>query len=97
VTLVEFLLARTLEREGEAGGIHQYHCANTVDDTLCTCDEPARVLAECQTRRAIIAGYVEHCGWEHANCVVCGPERVVRLLAQPFKAHPDFSPAWLQD
>jgi hypothetical protein len=76
--------------------------------------DPARVLAECRARRAVIELHGLFMAWGRTPvCRECGPDedvefqvevhgrgwpcRTLRALALPFKAHPDFSPGWLQD
>jgi hypothetical protein len=58
--------------------------------------DPARVLAECAAKRAIIdwdcmfdGGVVDGSSMEN--------DRVLWLLAQPYADHPDFDPAWLTE
>lgn len=69
----------------------------------CDCGVPARVLAEVDAKRRIVdlaAGMlnaakgdseVDHYGGLSAA------EDTLLLLARPFRAHPDFDPAWLED
>ncbi len=57
---------------------------------------PARVLAECQAKRAIIAlcwSPDPHTVWEaeQGQCNECG---VLYALAQVHRDHPDFRPEW---
>jgi hypothetical protein len=131
VTLVEFLLARTLEDEAVAhrAAVEGANWRAASHGSVWSEDpeadpampvayaegrplaeqaehiarwDPARVLAECQVRRAII----EHCrgvvaaagdppGIDPADVPAVG--HVLGLLAQPFKDHPDFDAEWLQD
>lgn len=59
---------------------------------------PARVLAECEAKRHIVAhhtaSYDDPDGW----CYICAddgwPCLTLRALALPFADHPDFDPAW---
>jgi hypothetical protein len=75
--------------------------------------DPARVLAEVEAKRALIARGGPLCtsncddpdslpmdpdtGWtvplEHH--FDCGAYEAAKLLARPFRDHPDFDPAWL--
>lgn len=70
---------------------------------------PARMLAECKTKRAIVqwhapvtlSGYLpscqgcsEDCGREGAPYYPC---RNVRQLADVYASHPDYDPAWVSD
>lgn len=60
--------------------------------------DPARVLAEVEARREIVALHAE--GASDLFCSHCEHEPpcpTLRLLARPFRAHPDFDPAWLED
>jgi len=54
---------------------------------------PARVLAECEAKRRIVAEAADiensHCG-----CLGLPGEPILRALAQPYADHPDFDPAW---
>lgn len=63
--------------------------------------DPARVLAEVEAKRALI----DAC--EHADTRATYPDfegglysglrDALEYLARPFRAHPDFDPAWLED
>lgn len=64
---------------------------------------PAYVLADVESKRAIVSEYVNAAEW--ANDPLCSsPDSyqwragvladVLRYLAQPFADHPDFDPAW---
>lgn len=95
MTITEFLLARISEDEANAGAIHdrledkwEDSCAG-VD---CVCGVPRRVLAECASKRAIIA-------LEPTGDSKYGPgwdtwTDVVRLLARTYIDHPDSDEAW---
>jgi hypothetical protein len=100
VTLVEFLLARTLEDERRA----EARLGRESGSDLAWGYSSARVLAECQARRAIIR--LHYCTdiestdttWRD-QCSVCDvsfPCDTLIALAQPFKDHPDFSSGWLK-
>jgi hypothetical protein len=61
--------------------------------------QPARVLADCQTKRRIIALYID--GKRHRGPVARGMSLGLRdalcLLAQLYGSHPDFDPRWTHD
>jgi hypothetical protein len=111
VTLVEFLLARNDELGENADRIHLLGCGEYVwtASLPCDCGQPARVLAECQARRAIIElhRYGHECSGFYDNGQRINPSvgwasdpdpcDTLRFLVQPFKDHPDFDAAWLQD
>lgn len=65
--------------------------------------DPARVLAECAAKRAIVELHwtaIDQTGAVDGPplCNECGgdywPCQTLRLLALPFASHPDFDPAW---
>lgn len=58
--------------------------------------DPARVLAECQARRAIIEEFEESSGMDYPLNIAYdqGLERALTCLVQPFKGHPDFDAGW---
>ena len=107
--LAEFLLARIDEDEATADGLHdrgrldvregcdQY----SYDPRCCDCGVPARVLAECAAKRAIVEEYRASAGPSYEDADVdydagreSGLEAAVRLLASPYAAHPDYRPEW---
>lgn len=121
VTLVEFLLARVGEDEADArraaaAAYGHLWVVTGMDNAVGVDYDPARVLAECQARRAIIELHElvpgEHkyrgrpaadpadtrvCHEHDGIYIAAGPCETLRLLAQPFKDHPDFLSEWLQD
>jgi len=82
MTLTDFLLARVEEDEAAArdGGSHNYGGVFARDNYGCLLVQPARVLAECAAKRAIIELHdaLEDKGWQsgkdHAYlwCGSCG-------------------------
>lgn len=105
--LTEFLLARVAEDEAAADAADALgKIAGVI--TTSTCDEfaehiarwhPARVLAECAAERAIVATMQtanDHAWQDGASGPVIEflTERVLRFLALPHAAHPDYRPAW---
>jgi len=103
MTLTDFLLARIAEDEAAArhsldGDIEYLPSLTTKhgDVIYLGVTHPARVLAECAAKRAILfdevpdgptADYVG--GWRDARM------EYLRLLVQPYASHPDFDPEWL--
>lgn len=75
ITLAEFLLARLAEDEQRAPEIHEAYCASFVEleeggyefrSDVCGCGVPARVLAEVEAKRAILADHVNgNAGWDN--------------------------------
>jgi hypothetical protein len=58
LTLAGFLLARIAEDEDPVNrDVHRIGCGECSDEefTYCNCDYPARVLAECEAKRRIVA------------------------------------------
>jgi hypothetical protein len=108
VTLVEFLLARVAEDEEVAQAARKDEQFVYGTDRWYQpvggngCPQPTvsmaphRAVADCAARRAIIelqdslAARMDDRYWDAVW-------DVLRLLVEPFKTHPDFSPAWLQD
>jgi len=99
MTLTEFLLARTAEDEAVAirGGRHNAPGAFANDNYGCLLVDPARVLAECEAKRQIVALHKSEPG-QHPD--FCGhdlrelPCPTLRLLALPYADHPDYLPEW---
>lgn len=61
--------------------------------------DPARVLAECEAKRRIVAecDSTFHMNTPPASTnseAVWVAEAVLQLLARPYASHPDFNPAW---
>lgn len=55
--------------------------------------DPARVLAECEAKRRIVAGLV-HGSDVYVPTQVIATEATLRLLALPYANHPDYDEAW---
>lgn len=111
--LPAFLLARAADRERQAPDIHEATCAAVAYTEWggegyfadsCDCGEPARVLAECAAKRAIVERFkfvdshgpaVDHV---RALDMTTGAQAalldVLRLLAQAFADHPAFDESW---
>ena len=67
--------------------------------------DPARVLAEVEAKRALLEEHAQGSlpdGVMLDECRICGgmnevwPCPTLRILARPFRDHPDFDPAWLE-
>ena len=104
MTLAEFLLARIAEDEGEP--YHRWDCDkfNVYDYGLrqgdCDCGGPARVLAECEAKRRIVAkaqradkAFERHIQ-PATSAASFALTEVLGYLAAPFRDHPDYDPAW---
>jgi hypothetical protein len=81
----------------KAGGkAHVATCAKSVMAHIARHD-PARVLAECEAKRRIVADHDDQhdCpGWGTASAWPYVGCSVLRLLALPFADHPDYRPEW---
>ena len=103
MTLTEFLLARIAEDEGVAranmtGGPHGTSYRRGVGGSLLV--PPARVLAECEAKRRIVA-YREQAVREHdvlnlplTEVRTITYDAVLRALALPYADHPDYLEEW---
>ena len=86
--LKDFLLARIEEDEERAGsgwsrhGDTRWERTNEGQSIL----TPGAVLAECEAKRRIIA--------EFEDAVIYVRENLHRILAHPYRDHPDFRPEW---
>lgn len=107
--LAGFLLARIAEEEQNAqppakglnpDAWHSLGCAYDMVEYAdpCRCPVPARVLAECAARRAVVL----QCsapdigdGCTECNMTVYLADDVLRALAQPYSGHPSFDASWL--
>lgn len=57
--------------------------------------DPARVLAEVEAKRRIVDRCeYEMSGYAGTGAQVATPHLVLRLLALPYAAHPEYDPAW---
>ena len=113
--LVAFLRARLDGDERRAEFIHHVNCGNLVAQSYelpdpCDCETPARVLAEVQVKRRIIALHksrgVEGGPPYEWTCAFCDhapvpweryiewPCVTLRLLALPYAEHPDYQAEW---
>lgn len=99
MTLTEFLLARIEDRERLADEVHIDDCSCLLRPTPfpCDCGEPARVLAECEAKRQIVAMQAENDDVRHepgfhykAQMI----EGILRTLALPYADHPDYNARW---
>lgn len=113
MTITEFLADRIAEDEAEAqkGGYHNASGGAFARDNYgCLLVQPARVLAECAAKRAIMGQheidldmsepYCDSCA-EWWNCVlgegppmVAWPCPTLRALAAVYADHPDYQEAW---
>lgn len=89
---------------------HEHWPPNSADKAHIVRHDPARVLADCMAKRAIVELHepglelvgIDDSGEEEWRCPECGLPlfdgrtgcRTLRLLASPFVDHPDFDPAW---
>ena len=115
LTITDFLLARITEDEAAAGSYHRLLCMRTAcdsegcvwdeqermaDERVCTCGYPARVLAECKAKRAIVGNHDgerssttgDYCATEDGRYEIPCPD--LRYLATVYASHPDYDPAW---
>lgn len=62
---------------------------------------PSRVLADIAAKRAVLDLHAEHAAAYPDECAHCNRNEAawdtIRLLAQPFRDHPDFDPAWTEE
>ena len=105
-TATEFLLARIAEDEAmaERGGSHNGGGTFANDNYGCLLVQPARVLAECEAKRAAIkAAWKDHCliegewgGGQSQGAMSAKNDNpaVVEALASVYADHPDFQEAW---
>ena len=101
VNLTEFLLARIGEDEETARTMAQIFGGVDRHSGL---GSPARVLAECESKRRIVEHHTpDRGGEEFPLCAICtevGPEAqgwpclTLRALALPYASHPDYQQEW---
>jgi hypothetical protein len=99
--LADFLLARIAE---DAAASDEWHNMTTDDfgalQTFgeCECGGKARVLAECEAKRRIVADYAdaisENLYSEWGQAARYGLHRAITALAQPYADHPEFREEW---
>ena len=103
--LVQFLRDRLDE---DAEGAHNIHDrqSDAYLDGDCICEYPARVLAEVEAKRWLLAQYVEHermdretfeAEGQHARSLVslrAAYLDAVRALASVYTDHPDYREEW---
>lgn len=92
-TLAEFLLERIAEDEAHDGW-HTVECGVGLGywaTGRCICGYPARILADCEAKRRIVA-WVNQWPWraEPPSSV----DGLLPLLALPYADHPDYRPEW---
>lgn len=101
VTIAEWLLVQVAADEAAARHIHAENCETPADDTLdswgrpmsptCACDyHIARVLAECQSKRQVIAELVHSMESDYAPWNAS----ILRALALPYADRPGYE-EWL--
>lgn len=101
--IVEFLEARIAEDEAaaERGGYHNGGGTFSNDNYGCLLIQPARILAECAAKRAIIER--QRAIWEQAMDVTLndieddaneGLDFAIRALAAVYADHPDYREEW---
>lgn len=107
LTLAEFLLARIGEDEAAAQRVTRHELMTALNRSLAPAAEstlfiarhdPARVLVDCQLRRAVV-GLWQDPGqfpiWNREEYVrSVAIEDCMRLLALPYADHPDYDEAW---
>lgn len=98
LTLAEFLLARISEdialmhNEGLLAAWHTRDCGINgagLEEVWCSCEVPARVLAECEAKRRIVEVAERFGTWEGGMADV-----TLRYLALPYADHPDYRDEW---
>lgn len=106
MTLTEFLLARIAEDEAVAPVRHLVECYAITRTQLspCHCGLPARVLAECEAKRAIVGlhpfdGSVAADDPGDDDIPVCSrcddiPCSTLPILAAVYADHPDYQDEW---
>uniref|UniRef100_UPI003F494537 DUF6221 family protein n=1 Tax=Arthrobacter silvisoli TaxID=2291022 RepID=UPI003F494537 len=89
MNITEFLEARIGEDEAAAkrGGWHNGGGTFANDNYGCLLIQPARVLAECAAKRAIIEDF----GWLELSGV---PNSPLRAIAAVYADHPDYQQEW---
>jgi len=104
----EFVLARVAEDEvvarsaiADGEGARDWAGTEGATDAHIARHDPARVLAECAAKRAILA---DHTPADDGRCGLCsdlycvtpwdGICDVARPLAAVYADHPDYDPAW---
>lgn len=59
---------------------------------------PARVMAECEAKRRIVAEHPQFVDADFSYCETCerstSPCSTLRILALPYADHPDYRPEW---
>ena len=109
LTLTDFLLARIAEDEAAAGESLRATRREAVSlrptDGQATTSAlsymefivrwpPARVLAECEAKRAVVGLHPEMLGWCQGCAHESYPCRTLLALALPYADHPDYDPSW---
>ena len=100
--LTEFLLARIAEDEHTASEAAGSHTAARLEGQPpvwvghVSAWSPWRVLADCAARRQIVVGCpnLDRALTDHGVPSPFSGEDVLRLLALPYSAHPDYRPEW---
>ncbi|MFJ4288024.1 DUF6221 family protein [Paenarthrobacter nicotinovorans] len=98
MTITEFLQARISEdeRSAEAGGYHNGRGVFANDNYGCLLVQPARVLAECAAKRAIMDASRE----DHEDSLTRNDDTIelatiaLYALAAVYKDHDDYQEAW---
>jgi hypothetical protein len=109
MTLTEFLLARIAEDEDEArianAGYYLRYSFDRLDQRVVdhlSRHAPARVLAECEAKRRIVAEHPDYGGYGE-SCETCAdsaedlrpwPCETLLALAAVYADHPDYDEAW---
>jgi hypothetical protein len=101
IDLEEFLLARIAEDEAAARDSGPLSPGAVFDHDVSGWWKADRVLAECGAKRWIVEhgrGYLDAAKSEpprsHMNVISHAYVDVMIVIAQPYRDHPDFDPAW---
>lgn len=94
--LATWLLARIAEDEQAAERLHTVSCSihpQGLEETWCDCDYPARVLAECQAKRALIKA-VEGDPFDALGAEAAYEQLVLQQLALPYADRDGYREEW---
>lgn len=108
ITLSEFLLARIAEDERRAGLLQSeivyLEGPEEAENAAHTLLDPARILAECEAKRKVIALHNTRFtlagpdGRKGVRCVACkdltSPCKTLRTLGEPYSAHEEYREEW---
>lgn len=92
-TITEFLEARIAEDEQQAGICRELGWSPAKKYGV-TAVSPARVLAECAAKRAIIAAHKNQEDNDDDSAWIVASEVLLRALAAVYASHPDYRQEW---